>query len=50
MHHLEAIKYAGSEIQDQCMAEQCTIFDQTIELWKGDLEQLDDILIIGRRF
>jgi hypothetical protein len=26
------------------------ILDQTLESWKGELEQLDDICIIGIRF
>jgi ligand-binding sensor domain-containing protein len=26
------------------------IIDQTFENWKGDLEQIDDVLVIGRRF
>jgi len=38
------------KIQDQSMEDQRTILDQTIETWKGDLEQLDDILVVGRRF
>ena len=38
------------KIQDQGMEDQRTILDQTIERWKGELEQLDDILVIGRRF
>ena len=37
-------------IQDQSMEQQRTIMDQTIEDWKGDVEQLDDILVVGRRF
>lgn len=31
------------------MAEQQKIFDATLEKWKGNLEQVDDILIIGIR-
>jgi hypothetical protein len=31
------------------MAEQKNILEQTIEKWKGNLEQVDDILIIGIR-
>ena len=37
------------EICDKPMAEQKTFLDTTIEKWKGDLEQVDDILIIGIR-
>lgn len=34
-------------IWDKPMKEQKDILDRTIEEWKGDLEQIDDILIIG---
>ncbi|MFC2116516.1 two-component regulator propeller domain-containing protein [Bacteroidota bacterium] len=37
-------------IQDKNMEEQHSILDNTIEAWRGDIEQVDDILIIGRRF
>ena len=37
-------------IQDQPMEKQRIILDQTIEEWRGDVEQLDDILIVGRKF
>ena len=36
--------------QNESMEKQRSILDQTIEEWKGDVEQLDDILVIGRRF
>ncbi|HXP48884.1 MAG TPA: tetratricopeptide repeat protein [Bacteroidia bacterium] len=36
-------------ISDKPMAEQKQILEQTIQDWKGDLEQVDDILIIGIR-
>ena len=36
-------------ISDKPMDEQKNILEQTIENWKGDLEQVDDILIIGIR-
>ena len=38
------------KIQPETMANQRTILDQTIEEWRGDVEQIDDILVIGRRF
>ncbi|MCK5137197.1 MAG: SpoIIE family protein phosphatase [Bacteroidales bacterium] len=38
------------KIQPESMDRQRTIMEQTIEQWKGDVEQLDDILVIGRRF
>jgi serine phosphatase RsbU (regulator of sigma subunit) len=38
------------KIQDQTMEQQKSTLDQTIEDWRGDVEQLDDILVIGRRF
>jgi serine phosphatase RsbU (regulator of sigma subunit) len=36
-------------IQDKSMQEQKDILDKTITSWKGNLEQVDDILIIGIR-
>lgn len=38
------------KIQTENMANQRSILDQTIEEWRGDVEQVDDILVIGRRF
>ena len=35
------------DIQGKSMQEQKEILDNTIEAWKGDLEQVDDILVIG---
>ncbi len=32
------------------MEEQVQLLDDTLASWKGDLEQLDDILVMGRRF
>ncbi len=37
------------EIQDHSMEEQKTIIKNCFEKWKGNLEQLDDILVIGIR-
>ncbi|HDY88453.1 MAG TPA: tetratricopeptide repeat protein [bacterium] len=37
-------------LQPKSMEEQKEILDKTIEEWKGDREQTDDILIIGVRF
>ena len=34
-------------VQGLNMVEQKTVFDQTIEKWKGELEQIDDICLIG---
>ena len=36
-------------IQDKTMDEQKTILNTTIENWKGNVEQVDDILVIGIR-
>lgn len=36
-----------AEIQNLPMAEQEKILDNTIEYWKGNLEQVDDILVMG---
>ena len=38
------------KIQPESMLQQRIILDLTIEKWRGDIEQLDDILVIGRRF
>lgn len=38
------------KIQPESMTQQRIILDHTIEKWRGDIEQLDDILVIGRRF
>ncbi len=37
-------------IQPETMENQRSIMDQTIEQWRGDVEQVDDILVIGRSF
>jgi serine phosphatase RsbU (regulator of sigma subunit) len=37
-------------IQTKSMREQGKILDDTIEAWKGDVDQIDDIVIIGLRF
>jgi len=36
-------------IQDHEMRDQERILDQTIESWRGSLEQVDDMLIVGLR-
>ena len=38
------------KIQDENMKEQRKILNATIEAWRGEIEQIDDILVIGRRF
>jgi serine phosphatase RsbU (regulator of sigma subunit)/TPR repeat protein len=35
--------------QDKTMEEQKTIIDDSFETWKGDLEQIDDVCVIGVR-
>ena len=37
------------EIQDKTMDEQLSILDKRFEEWRGDIEQLDDVCIIGVR-
>jgi len=37
-------------IQDKTMNEQKTILEDTMKEWKGDTEQIDDILVMGVRF
>ena len=36
-------------IQDKTMQEQKIIIDNTFENWKGELEQIDDVCVIGVR-
>ncbi|MBL4593745.1 MAG: tetratricopeptide repeat protein [Flavobacteriales bacterium] len=36
-------------IQDKAMEDQKTIIDDTFETWKGSLEQIDDVCVIGVR-
>ncbi len=36
-------------IQDKSMEEQKTIIDESFETWKGSLEQIDDVCVIGVR-
>ncbi|MCK4662473.1 MAG: SpoIIE family protein phosphatase [Bacteroidales bacterium] len=38
-----------SEIQDKPMKEQGEILDKTVDDWRGDIEQIDDIIIVGIR-
>ena len=37
-------------IDDKTMDEQKTILKKTLAEWKGDTEQVDDILVMGVRF
>ncbi|MCB9000106.1 MAG: transporter substrate-binding domain-containing protein [Bacteroidales bacterium] len=37
-------------IQTKSMREQGKILNDTFEVWKGDIEQIDDIVVIGLRF
>jgi serine phosphatase RsbU (regulator of sigma subunit) len=53
--HMKKFKYRNLKetilsIQKENMLQQRAILDHTIEKWRGDLDQLDDILVIGRRF
>ena len=43
------LKQLFLNIQDKSMPEQKEILDKTLEDWKGNEEQLDDILVIGVR-
>ncbi|MFT7611871.1 MAG: serine phosphatase RsbU (regulator of sigma subunit)/Tfp pilus assembly protein PilF [Parvicellaceae bacterium] len=36
-------------IQNGAMDDQCSVLDESFEAWRGDLEQLDDVCIIGVR-
>jgi ligand-binding sensor domain-containing protein/serine phosphatase RsbU (regulator of sigma subunit) len=37
-------------VKDKSINDQKQILDNTIESWRGDIVQIDDILVIGRRF
>lgn len=37
-------------MQSESMADQAKTLDQTFENWRGDFQQIDDILVIGIRF
>ena len=37
-------------LQKESMSKQRAILGQTIKIWRGDLDQLDEILVIRRRF
>lgn len=47
---IQPMKELILNIQEKSMDEQRSILDSTIEAWRGNIEQVDDILIIGRRF
>jgi ligand-binding sensor domain-containing protein/serine phosphatase RsbU (regulator of sigma subunit) len=37
-------------IQDKTMEQQRDILEMTLEKWRGNIEQVDDVLVIGRKF
>lgn len=45
-----AFKRLLISIQDKEMGEQKAILESTFEQWRGDLEQIDDVLVIGVKF
>ena len=45
----KAFKELLISIQEKSMEEQKSIIDETFENWKGNLEQLDDVCVIGLR-
>ncbi len=45
-----AMKELFLHLNGRNMEEQRAILDNTIETWRGNVEQVDDILIIGRKF
>lgn len=42
-------KHLLASLQQQTMQEQCEAIDQFFETWRGDLEQLDDVCVVGVR-
>jgi serine phosphatase RsbU (regulator of sigma subunit) len=47
---ISRLKELFLRIQDKTMEEQYEILDQTMERWRSGIEQVDDILVMGRRF
>jgi ligand-binding sensor domain-containing protein/serine phosphatase RsbU (regulator of sigma subunit) len=47
---LSNLKVLLLKIQDKNMEDQKMILENTIENWRGEIEQIDDIMVIGRRF
>lgn len=45
----KAFKKMLSEIHDQDMDEQKRILEERFDRWKGDLDQVDDVLVVGVR-
>ncbi len=45
----KAFKQLLLDIQEKPMAEQKDILNKTIDEWRGDIEQIDDIIILGLR-
>jgi serine phosphatase RsbU (regulator of sigma subunit)/Tfp pilus assembly protein PilF len=46
---VKALRTLLLSIQDKPMEEQKLLIDSTFEIWKGELEQIDDICVIGVR-
>jgi serine phosphatase RsbU (regulator of sigma subunit)/ribosomal protein S4E len=46
---VKRLKEVLGEIQDKSMAEQKEILEKTFDDWKGDYDQLDDVILIGVR-
>ena len=47
---VKTLKNLLIDIHQKDMIDQKQILNKTIEEWKGDEEQIDDILVVGRRF
>ncbi len=47
---LKPMKELLIAINEKTMEEQKSILNSTIDAWRGDIDQVDDILIIGRKF
>ena len=46
----EKLKEKITEIQNLNLSEQNKVLDQEIEEWKGNANQIDDILVVGLKF
>ncbi len=47
---IQPMKELILNIQEKTMEQQHSILESTLEAWRGDIEQIDDVLIIGRKF
>lgn len=44
------LKQVLEEISDKPVSQQRELLDEALEKWRGNIEQVDDVLVIGRKF